>query len=162
MKQKKKTSGKRAVKSPPAAAANDDSTYYPYGRTYARDLFFHHNPRTFRRLDALVLQCGDLRDVTRTSDDAKRKYGRADLTFVLSNERPEVLARNLFVLHAISKSDEVDKSALVYYVRQLTYTFLLEETARDFWLGHMRECLAADWTRADAQVRVLDKATMDA
>ncbi|KAI9175704.1 hypothetical protein H9P43_006068 [Blastocladiella emersonii ATCC 22665] len=181
MKQKKKTNGKRAAKgasttqvSKAAAveasltsatlALNDTADpYYAFGRSYERDIFFLYNPRTFRRIDALVFQCGDLRDVAYTFNEAKRKYGRgADLTFVLSDMHPEVLARNLLVLHGIAQCDPDDLYPHVAHIGQLYYSHLLEPKTRDFWFAHMRSCLTADWTRENAKSRVLDDDTLRA
>ncbi|KAI9175578.1 hypothetical protein H9P43_006941 [Blastocladiella emersonii ATCC 22665] len=167
MAQKKKTARKRvaaaAAAAPVAATVGDDifaadppltcatlalneshDPYLPYGVSFARDLFLYHNPRVFKRLDTLVLQCGDLRDVARTFDDAGRKNGTADLGFVLSDTHAEVLARNLLVLHAIGGcSDATNADDLTRHVGQLTYSFLLEPTTRDFWLTQMRAFLDA-------------------
>ncbi|KAI9175599.1 hypothetical protein H9P43_006962 [Blastocladiella emersonii ATCC 22665] len=102
--------------------ALDDTTdpYFPYGGSQTRDLFLFHNPRSFDRLDALVLECGDLRDIARTYDAAKRKNGRADLNFVLSESHPEVLARNLLVLHAIGTPTDAAMPDLTRHIDQLT------------------------------------------
>ncbi|KAI9175943.1 hypothetical protein H9P43_006307 [Blastocladiella emersonii ATCC 22665] len=138
-------------------------TYHPFGRTYARDLFFYHNPRVHRRLDALVFQCGDLRDVARTIGDSKRKYGRGcDLAFVLSDTRPETIAHNLLVLHAVANFDGSDKSTFARHIGQLFYSSLLEPDTHRFWTTRIGSCLDANFTDEDAQVRVLDEDSMRA
>ncbi|KAI9175705.1 hypothetical protein H9P43_006069 [Blastocladiella emersonii ATCC 22665] len=181
MKQKKKTTRKRTGDGPRSAGAGqepaveptltcatltlDDTAdpYLPYGQSYPRDLFFYHNPRFFRRLDALVFQCGDLRDVAFTFDEAKRKYDfHCDHTYVLSDTHPEVIARNLLVLHAVAGSADFRLSVLVRYVGQLFYSLLLEPHALAFWRDQMQACLTTDWTKTNAKIRVLDDDTLRA
>ncbi|KAI9173308.1 hypothetical protein H9P43_007439 [Blastocladiella emersonii ATCC 22665] len=156
---------------PVTAAATDPSPtfaideladpYYPYGRSYSRDLFLYHDPRGFQRIDALLFQCGDLRNVSRTIDEAKRKYARgSDFAFVLSDTHPEVLARNLLVLHAVAERGAADKSALTRHIGQLYYSLLLEPSTREYWFEQMRSCLNAEWTRENVPVFVLDVPTL--
>ncbi|KAI9151125.1 hypothetical protein H9P43_009740 [Blastocladiella emersonii ATCC 22665] len=159
MKQKKgRTSGKTSsgtgaasgpARSPPAVLTTsgpaflvDDISdpYMPYGRDLPRDLLLHHNPREVKQLDVLTLQCGTVRDVVYTVDEAKRKYGTADLNFVLSNSRPEVLARDMLLLHAISRG-----SVPECFVGQLYFSFRFDLDAREFWNAQMRSCLAVNW-----------------
>ncbi|KAI9175743.1 hypothetical protein H9P43_006107 [Blastocladiella emersonii ATCC 22665] len=119
--------------------------------------------RMYRRLDALLFQCGDLRDVAYTFDEAKRKYGNgSDQTFVLSDTHPEVLARNLLVLHAVSVHMPAEKAVLARRVGQLYYSTMFEPATHQFWLEEMRLCLDADWIREDAHIRVLDDDTLRA
>ncbi|KAI9175739.1 hypothetical protein H9P43_006103 [Blastocladiella emersonii ATCC 22665] len=183
MKQKKNTPRKRpAVTQAPAstsdapAVASDPTLtcatlalgdaadpFYAFGRPYARDIFLHHNPQSLKRVDALVFQCGDLRDVAFTFAEAKRKYAYAtDLTFVLSDTHPEVLARNLLVLHAVAGCTEVEEPELVRRVGQLTYSLLLEPAVLTFWRDQMRSCLDATWDREAGKTRVLDDHTLRA
>ncbi|KAI9175690.1 hypothetical protein H9P43_006054 [Blastocladiella emersonii ATCC 22665] len=147
-----------------ATLALDEETdpYLPYGRSFPRDLLMYHNPRESKHLGALVFQCGDLRDVAHTVGEAKRKYGTANLDFVLSDTHFEVLARNLLVLRAVSLvkiTDRITVTTLARHVGQLTYSLYLDPATRAFWAEQMRACLATDWTALDAQVRVLDDAT---
>ncbi|KAI9175553.1 hypothetical protein H9P43_006914 [Blastocladiella emersonii ATCC 22665] len=144
------------------ALDNETDPYLPYGKSFSRDLFLYHNPRESKHLGALVFQCGDLRDVAHTVGEARRKYGTANLDFVLSDTHFEVLARNLLVLRAVAQTKITDRaavSALTRHVGQLTYSLYLDPTTRAFWAEQMRACLAANWTTPDAQVRVLDDAT---
>ncbi|KAI9173115.1 hypothetical protein H9P43_007246 [Blastocladiella emersonii ATCC 22665] len=147
-----------------ATLALDGETdpYLPFGRSFARDLFVFHNPRENKRLGAFVFECGDLRDVAHTVGEAKRKYGTANLDFVLSDTHFEVLARNLLMLHAVAQTELADRAAvtaLTRHIGQLAYSQFLDPATRGFWTTHMRACLAADWTAPDAQVRILDDST---
>ncbi|KAI9175598.1 hypothetical protein H9P43_006961 [Blastocladiella emersonii ATCC 22665] len=166
------TSGPPAASSVPlapptqtsATLALDEDTdpYLPYGKSFPRDLLLYHNPRESKHLGVLVFQCGDLRDVAHTVGEAERKYGTANLDFVLSDTHFEVFARNLLVLRAVAQTKIADReavSALTRHVGQLTYSNYLDPATRAFWAEQMRGCLATDWTAPDAQVRVLDDAT---
>ncbi|KAI9175740.1 hypothetical protein H9P43_006104 [Blastocladiella emersonii ATCC 22665] len=96
-------------------------------------------PRTYLRLDALLFQCGDLRDVAHTIDEAKRKSGYgADQTF------------------------PIGKDKLTRYVGQPVYSSMLEPATHQFWLNEMRSCLNVVWAHEDARARVLDEDTMRA
>ncbi|KAI9175744.1 hypothetical protein H9P43_006108 [Blastocladiella emersonii ATCC 22665] len=137
--------------------------YCPFGRDYPRDLFLDYNPRTFVRLDALVLQCGDLRDVAHTVGEAKRKYGKSLMDFMLSDSHPEVVARNLLVLNAVADGrSKLPRAVLERHIGQLSYSLLLDADTNDFWRTQMRACLDVNWTRAAAPVRVLNEDTLRA
>ncbi|KAI9178756.1 hypothetical protein H9P43_005418 [Blastocladiella emersonii ATCC 22665] len=136
--------------------------YSPYRRECPRDLFLYHDPTGRPELKALVCGCGDLRDVVRTLEDYGVKQGTAKLSFVLNDLRPEILARNLLILHTIV--DCRAASLPVDWITQLWYSLLLEPGFRDFWDIRMRACLAKDWLNVpnDAPLRVLNEETLRA
>ncbi|KAI9151083.1 hypothetical protein H9P43_009698 [Blastocladiella emersonii ATCC 22665] len=148
----------------PALLGDDVSDpYFPYGQTYPRDLLPHHNPRAPKQqLHVLALQCATLRDVAHTVGDAARKYGTAELNFVLANTHPEVVARDLLVLHAISTGEFAADRVPTRFIAQLYFSLCLEPDARTFWESQMRSCLAVNWNRSAARIRVTDDATLRA
>ncbi|KAI9151073.1 hypothetical protein H9P43_009688 [Blastocladiella emersonii ATCC 22665] len=181
MKKKSKTKGKASrgsgtfSPSPSSAASieptmpgpvllGDDASdpYYPYGQSYLRDLLLYHNPRLAKQFDVLALQHANLRDVAHTIGEAKRKYGTADLNFVLTNTHPEALARDLLVLHAISTAEFANDRVPARFISQLYFSLLLDPEARAFWDAQMRSCLLVNWNRPADRIRVFDDDTLRA
>ncbi|KAI9217874.1 hypothetical protein BC828DRAFT_239673 [Blastocladiella britannica] len=123
--------------------------YYPYGNTQCVDFFACHDPaRENVRRDALLLGCGDLRSVLYSVQEALRKGApsSAALGFVLNDHQPEVLARNLLVLHAIAeKADDMSTGTLVRHIGQMWYSLAMTNDTLAFWNAHMDACLALDW-----------------
>ncbi|KAI9151135.1 hypothetical protein H9P43_009750 [Blastocladiella emersonii ATCC 22665] len=114
------------------------------------------------QLSVLSVQCGNLRDVAHTIDEAKRKYGTADLDFVLCDTHPEVLARDLLVLHAVANGEFAADRTPSRFIGQLYFSQLFEPKARTFWDRQMRLCLGVDWSSPTARVRVLNDETLRA
>ncbi|KAI9184084.1 hypothetical protein H9P43_003137 [Blastocladiella emersonii ATCC 22665] len=85
--------------------------------------------------------------------------------FLLNDIRPEVLARNLLILHAVSEfydPDEHEDEPLATRVAQLWYSLVLDPDVRTFWEGQMRKCLVKNWVNPSATLRVLNIETQRA
>ncbi|KAI9184573.1 hypothetical protein H9P43_003627 [Blastocladiella emersonii ATCC 22665] len=143
--------------------------YRPYRGVLPRNLLLYHDtvPKDDddeEELDVLVCGCGDLRDVMQSLIDAQSNDSHRPIHFLLNDIRPEVLARNLLILHALSElyKEEDDEYGLAALMGQLWYSSLLEPETRVFWDDQMRQCLAKDWVNSSAQLRVLDDETQRA
>ncbi|KAI9159327.1 hypothetical protein H9P43_008667 [Blastocladiella emersonii ATCC 22665] len=80
--------------------------YRPYRKHFPRDLFLYHDACARPELRALLCGCGDLAELARTVTEAAAKGSTATLSFVLNDWQPEILARNLLILQAISFCSE--------------------------------------------------------
>ncbi|KAI9184553.1 translational activator for mitochondrial COX1 [Blastocladiella emersonii ATCC 22665] len=119
-------------------------------------------------LDVLVCGCGDLRDVEQMLSDAQSNDSHRPIHFLLNDIRPEVLARKLLILHAISEFfdrdewEDEDEDLLAIRVGQLWYSFLLKPDVRAFWEGQIRRCLTRNWVNRSTTIRVLNLETQRA
>ncbi|KAI9159309.1 hypothetical protein H9P43_008649 [Blastocladiella emersonii ATCC 22665] len=140
------------------------SSFRPYRNKPPRDLFLYHDSTSLPELKALVCACGDLAEVARTVCEAAAKGATATLSFTLNDWQPEILARNLLILHApaFTPPNDLDTDALARYVGQLWYSVVLDPDVRDFWDGQLRACVDLDWLgfSADSSLRVLNESTL--
>ncbi|KAI9179882.1 hypothetical protein H9P43_005214 [Blastocladiella emersonii ATCC 22665] len=121
--------------------------FRPYGRSHPRDLLLYYaahknkeDESTDSDADVLVLGCGDLRDVARTVSEARSRDADHGIRFLLNDIRPEALARNLLILHAIVAGNIVEE-ALMRCIAQLWFSLLLDPNVCAFWEGQLlRPC----------------------
>ncbi|KAI9175734.1 hypothetical protein H9P43_006098 [Blastocladiella emersonii ATCC 22665] len=162
-----------ALTCPSRICDEQSDVFRPYGTAHPRDLLMlqsivseenrhlhiHHDGTQ----SVLLLGCGDLRDLARTLQDTRAKGGIAEFRFLLNDIRPEVLARNLLILHAVSTSAALVDETLARHVAQLWFSLLLEPDTRAFWEDQMRACLDVDWTDSPAtSISVFDDETLRA
>ncbi|KAI9189744.1 hypothetical protein H9P43_001177 [Blastocladiella emersonii ATCC 22665] len=113
---------------------------------------------------ALMCGCGDLAEVARTVCEAAARGMKQKLVFTLNDWQPEVLARNLLILHALafSPADEADLPTLARNIGQLWYSHVLDPKVREFWNFHLRACIAKDWVcgaAAESPLKATDEST---
>ncbi|KAI9189788.1 Vacuolar morphogenesis protein 6 [Blastocladiella emersonii ATCC 22665] len=125
-----------------AYRGNRVNRFRPFRNQAPRDLFFFmsHESATRTELRALVCGCGDLAEVARTVCEAAAWGSKQNLSFTLNDWQPEVLARNMLILHALafSPADEADLPTLTRNVGQLRYSHFLDPVVPEFWNVQMR------------------------
>ena len=113
--------------------------YYPYGNTLPEDLFSHLvQPES----SALLLGCGDLRNMFHTLSEAARKESSSFYSFTINDLQPEIIARNILILFAI------DANVTPMQLAQFWYSLEMDDVTHSYWLGQMKRCLNVDWSNS--------------
>ncbi|KAJ3090948.1 hypothetical protein HK102_002154 [Quaeritorhiza haematococci] len=131
---------------------------YPFGNTLPEDLFLCHDSSIENELSGLYLGCGDIRNLLHTISEARRRGSKARFSFVLNDWQPEIIARDVVMLHALLKSND---GLEIDWLLQFWYSIDMTPDAYDFWMGIVRDCIAkTDNAWQDKSGLVVDTSTL--